>query len=103
MNFFYRFHYLRKNTNFIDAFSIVKLIFFDLHLADYRFRRDSLFLVPMHGGIWTLCIDLPPPELQELRRHPKFPPSAPTCLNYLAGSSENARGEEQRNDWQHSK
>lgn len=57
----------------------------------------------MHGGIWTLCIDLPLPELQELRRHPKFPPSAPTCLNYLAGSSENARGEEQRNDWQHSK
>uniref|UniRef100_A0A1A9WT42 Uncharacterized protein n=1 Tax=Glossina brevipalpis TaxID=37001 RepID=A0A1A9WT42_9MUSC len=70
--------------------------------GDHRFRRDTLFLVPMHGGIWTLCIDLPLHELQELRRHPKFPPSAPTCLNYLAGSSENARGEEQRNDWQHS-
>ncbi|KAM7360355.1 uncharacterized protein ACRADG_004976 isoform 2-T5 [Cochliomyia hominivorax] len=69
--------------------------------ADHRFRRDNLFLVPMHGGIWTLCIDLPLHEIQELRRHPKFPRSAPTCLNYLAGSSENARGEEQRNDWQH--
>ncbi|XP_046803883.1 probable serine/threonine-protein kinase cdc7, partial [Lucilia cuprina] len=70
--------------------------------ADHRFRRDNLFLVPMHGGIWTLCIDLPLHEIQELRRHPKFPRSAPTCLNYLAGSTENARGEEQRNDWQHS-
>lgn len=56
----------------------------------------------MHGGIWTLCIDLPMQELQELRRHPKFPRGAPPCVNYLAGSMENARGEEQRNDWQHS-
>lgn len=65
-------------------------------------RRDSVFLVPMHGGIWTLCIDLPLHELQELRRHAKFPRSAPPCVNYLANSMENARGEEQRNDWQHS-
>lgn len=79
------------------------MTFFIFHiLADHRFRRDNLFLVPMHGGIWTLCIDLPLHEIQELRRHPKFPRSAPTCLNYLAGSTENARGEEQRNDWQHS-
>ncbi|XP_002054668.3 uncharacterized protein, partial [Drosophila virilis] len=70
--------------------------------ADHRFRRDSVFLVPMHGGIWTLCIDLPIPQLQELRRNPKFPRGAPPCVNYLAGSMENARGEEQRNDWQHS-
>ncbi|XP_037943166.1 probable serine/threonine-protein kinase nek3, partial [Teleopsis dalmanni] len=69
---------------------------------DHRFRRESVFLVPMHGGIWTLCIDLPLPELQELRRNPKFPRGAPPCVNYLAGSMENARGEEQRNDWQHS-
>lgn len=70
--------------------------------ADHRFRRDSVFLVPMHGGIWTLCIDLPIAQLQELRRNPKFPRGAPPCVNYLAGSMENARGEEQRNDWQHS-
>ncbi|XP_017073599.1 uncharacterized protein LOC108109541 [Drosophila eugracilis] len=70
--------------------------------ADHRFRRDSVFLVPMHGGIWTLCIDLPIQQLQELRRNPKFPRGAPPCVNYLAGSMENARGEEQRNDWQHS-
>ncbi|KAH8419137.1 hypothetical protein KR222_006634, partial [Zaprionus bogoriensis] len=70
--------------------------------ADHRFRRDSVFLVPMHGGIWTLCIDLPMQQLQELRRNPKFPRGAPPCVNYLAGSMENARGEEQRNDWQHS-
>jgi len=61
-----------------------------------------VFLVPMHGGIWTLCIDLPIQQLQELRRNPKFPRGAPPCVNYLAGSMENARGEEQRNDWQHS-
>ncbi|KAH8369162.1 hypothetical protein KR009_002883 [Drosophila setifemur] len=70
--------------------------------ADHRFRRDSVFLVPMHGGIWTLCIDLPMQQLQDLRRNPKFPRGAPPCVNYLAGSMENARGEEQRNDWQHS-
>lgn len=70
--------------------------------AEHRFRRDSVFLVPMHGGIWTLCIDLPMQQLQELRRNPKFPRGAPPCVNYLAGSMENARGEEQRNDWQHS-
>ncbi|EDW80980.1 uncharacterized protein Dwil_GK11267 [Drosophila willistoni] len=70
--------------------------------ADHRFRRDSVFLVPMHGGIWTLCIDLNMQQLQELRRNPKFPRGAPPCVNYLAGSMENARGEEQRNDWQHS-
>ncbi|KAM8703248.1 hypothetical protein ACLKA7_007945 [Drosophila subpalustris] len=69
---------------------------------DHRYRRDSVFLVPMHGGIWTLCIDLPMQQLQELRRNPKFPRGAPPCVNYLAGSMENARGEEQRNDWQHS-
>lgn len=80
--------------------TLILLLFFIT--ADHRFRRDNLFLVPMHGGIWTLCIDLPLHEIQELRRHPKFPRSAPTCLNYLAGSTENARGEEQRNDWQHS-
>lgn len=56
----------------------------------------------MHGGIWTLCIDLPMHELHELRRNPKFPRGAPPCVNYLAGSMENARLEEQRNDWQHS-
>ncbi|XP_030374154.1 uncharacterized protein LOC115623759 [Scaptodrosophila lebanonensis] len=70
--------------------------------ADHRFRRDSVFLVPMYGGIWTLCINLPMQQLQELRRNPKFPRGAPPCVNYLAGSMENARGEEQRNDWQHS-
>ncbi|KAH8295305.1 hypothetical protein KR018_009924 [Drosophila ironensis] len=70
--------------------------------ADHRYRRDSVFLVPMHGGIWTLCIDLPMQQLQELRRNPKFPRGAPPCVNYLAGSMENTRGEEQRNDWQHS-
>lgn len=59
-----------------------------------------MFLVPMHGGIWTLCIDLTEQDMRLLGRV-GFPRTA-KCLNYLAGSMENARGEETRNDWQHS-
>lgn len=94
--------FIEIKLNFSKVYQVVLFSIILLILADHRFRRDNLFLVPMHGGIWTLCIDLPLQEIQELRRHPKFPRSAPTCLNYLAGSTENARGEEQRNDWQHS-
>lgn len=60
----------------------------------------GVFLVPMHGGIWTLCIDLTDYDMRLLGRE-GFPREAP-CVNYLAGAMENARGEEQRNDWQHS-
>ncbi|XP_055852101.1 uncharacterized protein LOC129916270, partial [Episyrphus balteatus] len=68
---------------------------------DPRNKRDAVFLVPMHGGIWTLCIDLPLQEMHLLKRHRKFPKTAVPCVNYLAGSMDSARSEETRNDWQH--
>ncbi|XP_055906285.1 uncharacterized protein LOC129941619 isoform X2 [Eupeodes corollae] len=69
---------------------------------DPRNKRDAIFLVPMHGGIWTLCIDLPIQEMHLLKKHRKFPKTAVPCVNYLAGSIDNPRSEETQNDWQHS-
>jgi len=60
----------------------------------------------MHGGIWTLCIDLSEHDMRLLGRV-GFPRAAP-CVNYLAGSLDSSgnsgrnNGEEPRNDWQHS-
>lgn len=45
-------------------------------------RRDNLFLVPMHGGIWTLCIDITESDMRFLGRF-GFP-NAVKCINYLA-------------------
>lgn len=59
----------------------------------------------MHGGIWTLCIDLTEHEMRVLGRH-GFPRAA-NCINYLADNIDTPQqqqrgGEELRNDWQHS-
>jgi hypothetical protein len=64
--------------------------------------RGGVFLVPMHGGIWTLCIDLRDDEIRELSK--KGFPATAQCFNYLAGNIENARSvnDEPRADWQHS-
>ncbi|CRL02409.1 CLUMA_CG015192, isoform A [Clunio marinus] len=65
--------------------------------------RGGVFLVPMHGGIWTLCINLREDEIRELSK--KGFPSVNMCFNYLAGNNDNGRsggGEEPRADWQHS-
>lgn len=58
--------------------------------------------MPMHGGIWTLCINLREDEIRELANK-GFPAVAP-CYNYLAGNLDNSRagGDEPRADWQHS-
>lgn len=77
----------------------IKSQFFSFLLPEHG-DRGGVFLVPMHGGIWTLCIDLTEHDMRLLGRV-GFPHVAP-CINYLAGTMENARGEEQRNDWQHS-
>ncbi|XP_037025799.1 uncharacterized protein LOC119067125 [Bradysia coprophila] len=45
-------------------------------------RRDNLFLVPMHGGIWTLCIDITDSDMRFLGRS-GFP-NTRKCVNYLA-------------------
>lgn len=65
--------------------------------------RGGVFLVPMHGGIWTLCIDLNEHEIRQLARF-GFPRVA-QCVNYLAGNLDNSRTggtDEPRADWQHS-
>lgn len=65
--------------------------------------RGGVFLVPMHGGIWTLCINLRDDEIRELGN--KGFPTVAQCFNYLAGNIDNSRaggGDEPRADWQHS-
>lgn len=42
-------------------------------------------MVPMHGGIWTMCVQLTDDELRLLGKH-GFPRAA-KCLNYLALST----------------
>lgn len=39
-------------------------------------------MVPMHGGIWTMCVDLTDDELRSLGKQ-GFP-RVVKCLNYLA-------------------
>ncbi|RVE51621.1 hypothetical protein evm_003753 [Chilo suppressalis] len=53
------------------------------------------FLVPMNGGIWTMCVSLEEEEVTMLSRV-GFP-KQPLCTNYLANSDE----DEPRADWQH--
>lgn len=45
-------------------------------------RKENLFLVPMHGGIWTLCIDISESDMRFLGRS-GFPNTG-KCVNYLA-------------------
>lgn len=61
--------------------------------------RKAVFLVPMFGGIWTLCIHLNDEEIRYLREKQKFP-AVPQCVNYLAESARN--NEEMKTGWQHS-
>ncbi|KFB44648.1 AGAP013010-PA-like protein [Anopheles sinensis] len=64
-------------------------------------NRAGVFLVPMNGGIWTLCIDLTPDEIRTMSND-GFP-QVEQCVNYLAGTMESAQGndEDARADWQH--
>lgn len=56
-------------------------------------HQDNLFLVPMNGGIWTLCIDIAPSDMRYLGQF-GFPPTI-DCVNYLADSIyTNNKGEE---------
>ncbi|CAG9093806.1 unnamed protein product [Plutella xylostella] len=60
-----------------------------------RRNGGGTFLVPMNGGIWTMCVSLDEEELSMLVRT-GFP-MQPACTNYLASSDY----EEPRADWQH--
>lgn len=61
--------------------------------------ENMAFLVPIHGGIWTLCLTLTEEEILLLRMK-SFPKKAP-CVNYLAGGDDKMKGYEPRWDWQH--
>ncbi|CAG9584835.1 unnamed protein product [Danaus chrysippus] len=58
-------------------------------------KGGGTFLVPMNGGIWTMCVSLEEEEVSILSRA-GFP-KQPLCTNYLADGDD----EEQRGDWQH--
>lgn len=59
-------------------------------------KRENIFFVPMHGGIWTLCIDLEENEMNELRQY-GFPRTS-KCISYMDESIEYSRQEEMKND-----
>ncbi|XP_070509249.1 uncharacterized protein [Chironomus tepperi] len=60
----------------------------------------GVFFVPMHGGIWSLCINLKDIEIKQLR--PKGFPNVNLCYNYLTDNSENTRNDDTKlSDWQH--
>lgn len=50
----------------------------------------------MHGGIWSLCVDLIESELRELTRNGM--PPALQCINYLAESSEYSKHDDLKFD-----
>lgn len=55
----------------------------------YTFQgyESSFFLVPMHSGIWTICIDLSDSEIQQLGQY-GFPHTN-KCINYSIENSIN--------------
>jgi hypothetical protein len=53
----------------------------------------------MHGGIWTLCIDLTGRDMKALAKH-GFKAKA-KCVSYLAESVEVSRHEQLRYEYQH--
>lgn len=57
------------------------------------------FLVPMHGGIWTLCFSLTAEDIQLLQQV-GFP-QLQQCVNYLADGIEGVKDYEPRSGWQH--
>ncbi|XP_021937029.1 uncharacterized protein LOC110838282 [Zootermopsis nevadensis] len=58
----------------------------------------AVFLIPMHGGIWTLCVSLTEEQIRLLLRA-GF--TRTRCHNYL--DTDITRGEEARTVWQHRK
>lgn len=76
------------NTNFLE-------------FTDAANVRQTVFLVPMNGGIWTLCIDLQPEDMKLLKKLKIFPQSTVTCINYLSDTDSNIIVlEELKSEWQ---
>lgn len=59
-------------------------------------NRAGVFLVPMYGGIWTMCIELTDDEIRKISSN-GFP-SAVTCWKYLANPEV---VQPEIKDWQH--
>ncbi|XP_008202753.1 uncharacterized protein LOC100121806 isoform X2 [Nasonia vitripennis] len=60
-----------------------------------RSKNAPAFLVPMHGGIWTLCVSLTDEEIDLLATQLGFPQER--CINYLTPDEAH---EEMRAAWQ---
>ncbi|RZF34605.1 hypothetical protein LSTR_LSTR008630 [Laodelphax striatellus] len=58
----------------------------------------AVFLVPMHGGIWTLCVSL---TEEQIRLLSTVGFSQRECLNYLPPLFQRTEELETRPDWQH--
>ncbi|XP_043479542.1 uncharacterized protein LOC122509488 [Leptopilina heterotoma] len=65
-----------------------------VHGSFQRFQKKHAFLVPMHGGIWTMCVSLSDEEIRLLERI-GFPQER--CINYLYPDEAH---EEMRAVWQ---
>ncbi|XP_058796591.1 uncharacterized protein LOC131667272 isoform X1 [Phymastichus coffea] len=64
------------------------------HVVGDRSRAQPAFVVPMHGGIWTMCVSLTDEEIELLGRV-GFPQER--CINYLTPDEAH---EEMRAAWQ---
>ncbi|XP_065162742.1 uncharacterized protein [Atheta coriaria] len=69
----------------------------DGKVASVATNNERAFLVPIHGGIWTLCFSLNEEEIQLLGAH-GFPPQS--CVNYLSGEMDGMKVCELKADWQ---
>lgn len=69
----------------------IRIIFFSFDFLGHD-RIDNIFLVPMHGGIWTLCIDLSEHEMRQLG--PYGFPNAVKCISYLAENTDTSASDE---------
>ncbi|KAH0944599.1 hypothetical protein HN011_005642 [Eciton burchellii] len=65
------------------------------HRTDHRVAMSSSFLVPMHGGIWIMCVSLSEEEIQLLDQV-DFPQKK--CINHL--KPDEAHEDQIRAAWQ---
>ncbi|XP_063710095.1 uncharacterized protein LOC134838483 [Culicoides brevitarsis] len=57
--------------------------------------RGGVYLVPMYGGIWTMCVDLTGDEIREISE--RGIPTKSVCVNYLKSDEEDDEDEEKKN------
>ncbi|XP_055374991.1 uncharacterized protein LOC129607828 isoform X2 [Condylostylus longicornis] len=67
--------------------------------SSYVIYHKPIFLIPLYGGIWTLCMDVTHKEIRLLRERARYRHGL--CSSYLNISIERSRREEMRGDWSH--